>query len=79
MPPEAVTLARGAAAVCLDGLRPDPHPTHMNIEEACAAAAEIGSPVSYLTHMTHSVEHTEWEGKLPAGVFLAYDGLRLII
>ncbi len=79
VPPEAVTLARGAAAVCLDGLRPDPHPTHMNIEEACAAAAEIGSPVSYLTHMTHSVEHTEWEGKLPAGVFLAYDGLRLII
>ena len=77
MPPAAVALAKGAAAVCLDGLRPDPHPTHMNIAEACFAAAEIGCPKSYLTHMTHSVDHAEWQNKLPAGVLLAYDGLRL--
>ncbi|MBL9216706.1 MAG: MBL fold metallo-hydrolase [Opitutaceae bacterium] len=77
IPPEAVALARGADAVCLDGLRPDPHPTHMNIEEACTAAAEIGAPVSYLTHLTHGVEHEAWSRKLPAGVRLAHDGLRL--
>ncbi|RFC51364.1 MAG: phosphoribosyl 1 [Verrucomicrobia bacterium] len=77
VPPAAVALAQGAAAVCLDGLRPDPHPTHMSISEACTVAAEIGCPVSYLTHMTHSVEHEEWGNKLPTGVLLAYDGLRL--
>ena len=77
VPPAAVALAKGAAAVCLDGLRPDLHPTHMSISEACAAAAEIGCPMSYLTHMTHSVDHAEWSKKLPAGVRLAYDGLRL--
>jgi phosphoribosyl 1,2-cyclic phosphate phosphodiesterase len=49
----------------------------MNIAEACAVAAEIGAPVSYLTHLTHSVGHAEWSAKLPAGVQLAYDGLRL--
>lgn len=77
LPREAVALARGAAAVVLDGLRPDPHPSHMNIDEACAAAAEIGAPVTYLTHLTHGVDHATWSAKLPAGVELAYDGLRL--
>lgn len=74
---DAVALAKGADVVVLDGLRPDPHPTHMNIEEACAAAAEIGAPTTYLTHLTHGIDHETWSKKLPAGVFLAYDGLRL--
>ena len=77
IPGEAVALARGADVVCLDGLRPDPHPTHMNIEEACAAAAEIGAPVTYLTHLTHTVDHATWNARLPPGVQLAHDGLRL--
>jgi len=74
---EALVLAKGADVVVLDGLRPEPHPTHMNIEEACAVAAEIGAPTTYLTHLTHGVEHAEWSAKLPAGVLLAWDGLRL--
>jgi len=77
VPREALALAKGADAVCLDGLRPALHPTHMNIEEACAVAAEIGAPVSYLTHLTHAIDHAVWSAKLPAGVQLAYDGLRL--
>ena len=77
VPREAITLARGADVVCLDGLRPELHPTHMNIDEACAVAAEIAAPVTYLTHLTHTIDHAGWEAKLPAGVRLAYDGLRL--
>jgi len=77
VPGEAMALAKGADIVCLDGLRIDPHPTHMNIEEACAVAAEIAAPVTYLTHLTHNIEHAVWDQKLPSGVRLAYDGLRL--
>jgi hypothetical protein len=29
--------------------------------------------------LTHRIEHTEWTQKLPQGVQLAYDGLRLQI
>lgn len=79
IPREAVDLARHADVVCLDGLRPELHPTHMNIEEACAAAAEIGASVNYLTHLTHSIDHETWNQKLPAGVQLAFDGLTLTI
>jgi len=80
IPREAVELARGADIVVLDGLRPEPHPTHMNIEEACAAAVEIGAPRTYLTHLTHAIDHAAWSQQLAAshpGVSLAYDGLRL--
>ncbi len=78
IPPAAVALARGADVVVLDGLRPEPHYSHMNIEEACAAAAEIGCTTTYLTHLTHAVLHEEWDRKLaPTGVRLAYDGLRV--
>jgi len=78
VPREAVALAEGADAVVLDGLRPELHPTHLNIEEACAVAAEIKGKVTYLTHLTHSVDHEQWSAKLAAqGVQLAYDGLRL--
>ncbi len=74
---EAVTMAKNADVVVLDGLRVEPHPTHMNIEEACAAAAEIGAPATYLTHLTHRIDYTEWSKKLPSGVLLSYDGLGL--
>jgi phosphoribosyl 1,2-cyclic phosphate phosphodiesterase len=77
--PEAMALAAGADLVVLDGLRPEPHPTHMNMAEACAAAAAIAAPKALLTHLTHLIEHAEWEGKLPPGVGLAYDGLRVVL
>jgi phosphoribosyl 1,2-cyclic phosphate phosphodiesterase len=82
VPPEAVALARGADVVVLDGLRPEPHPTHMNVAEACAAAQEIGAPVSYLTHLTHLLEHSQLSAELAAenpAIRVAYDGLRLKI
>ena len=77
LPHEAITLARGADAVVLDGLRPEPHPSHMSIPEAVAVAAEIGAGQTWLTHLTHHTDHQTAEAELPAGIKLAYDGLRL--
>lgn len=74
---EGVSLAKNADVVVLDGLRPELHVTHMNIEEACRAAAEIGCPDTFLTHMTHHVDYESFSRKLPAGVRFAHDGLRL--
>ena len=79
VPREAVALARGADVVVLDGLRPQPHPSHMTIDEAVAVAQEIGAGRSYLTHLTHLTEHTAGNATLPAKVELAYDGLRLFL
>lgn len=77
VPREAVELARGADVVVLDGLRPQPHASHMSISEAVLAAREIGAPLTYLTHLTHLTEHSALAAELPDGIAPAYDGLRL--
>ncbi|MFI5357164.1 MAG: MBL fold metallo-hydrolase [Opitutales bacterium] len=77
LPVEAVALAKGADAVVLDGLRPEPHPTHMSIPEAVAAAPLLGAAQIWLTHLTHYTDHGPAEAELPPGIRLAYDGLRL--
>ncbi len=77
VPDEARALARGAKAVILDGLRPEPHPTHQTTAEAVAVARDLAAPIALLTHLTHAIDHGPYEATLPAGVRLAYDGLRL--
>jgi phosphoribosyl 1,2-cyclic phosphate phosphodiesterase len=53
----------------------DPHPNHFNVEEAVAAARDIGAEMTYLTHLTHRLEHASLAAALPAGVRPAHDGL----
>ncbi len=77
--PEQRDLARGADLVVLDGLRQKPHPTHMTIAQATEVALDIGAPTTYLTHLTHTVDHADVESDLPPAVRLAYDGLRVTL
>lgn len=77
VPREALDAARGADVVVLDGLRPQPHPSHMSIEEAVAVAQEIRGKQTWLTHLTHLTDHAELAASLPSGIAPAYDGLRL--
>ena len=79
VPREAVEFARGADVLIVDGLRPEAHPSHMNIAEAIAASVEIGAKRTWLTHLTHLTGHSELEATLPATVRLAYDGLRIAV
>lgn len=75
--PEAMEMARGADAAIIDGLRPQPHPTHMSISEAVAAGKSMDCRRIWLTHLTHLTDHADAEGGLPEGFALAYDGLRI--
>jgi phosphoribosyl 1,2-cyclic phosphate phosphodiesterase len=64
---EAEELARGADVVVLDALRPNPHPSHMTIDEAISAAAVRARwPArTYLTHMTFKIDHARDSARLP--------------
>lgn len=75
--PEAEELARGADLAVLDALRPEPHPSHMNIEEAVAAATALGAGQTWFVHMTYAVNQAEADAALPAGMRFAWDGLRI--
>jgi phosphoribosyl 1,2-cyclic phosphate phosphodiesterase len=75
--PEATRAAlQGVKVLVLNALwYGDPHPTHFNVEEAVAAARGIGADVTYLTHLTHRLDHHTLEQRLPPGIRPAYDGL----
>lgn len=79
IPDSTMELLHGVESLALDGLRPSPpHPTHFTIDEAVHAAQRIGAKETWLIHLTHEVSHVEHDARLPEGVRLAYDGLRLV-
>jgi phosphoribosyl 1,2-cyclic phosphate phosphodiesterase len=55
----------------------NPHPTHLNVEEAVEAALQIGAERTFLTHLSHQVSHQELLDRLPAGILPAFDGLHV--
>ncbi len=77
IPPESWEPLRGLQTLVLDMLRERKHPTHFSLDEALGAASESGARRTVFTHMTHDVRHAELSARLPAGVELGYDGLRL--
>ena len=76
--PEAARAAlRGVDVLVLDGLRREPHPTHLTFDQAAEVARDIGAGQTWLTHVTHDLPHAEADARLPETVRLGYDGLVL--
>jgi phosphoribosyl 1,2-cyclic phosphate phosphodiesterase len=75
--PEPVrAMLSGVEALIIDGLRDRPHPTHLTVAAAVEAAIAIGARQSFLTHQTHEKCHVDRLRDLPAGIGVAYDGLK---
>jgi phosphoribosyl 1,2-cyclic phosphate phosphodiesterase len=67
----------GVEALIIDGLRDQPHPTHLTVRGAIEVAQAVGARRSFLTHLTHEKSHVERMREMPPGVEIAYDGLKL--
>ena len=77
IPPESLARLEGLDVLILDALRQRPHPTHYCLEESIAVAEQIGARRTIFTHISHEMEHAATAEKLPPGMELAQDGLRV--
>jgi phosphoribosyl 1,2-cyclic phosphate phosphodiesterase len=73
--PVRATVA-GVELLIIDGLRDKAHPTHLTVGGAVEAAQAIGARRTFLTHQTHEKRHIDRQKDLPAGIDVAYDGLK---
>ena len=79
VPDAAIERIRGVRHLIVDALRHKPHPTHMNIDEALALAQKVGPGQTWFTLLCHDLAHAATEAALPAGVRVAYDGLKIAL
>ena len=79
IPDESWPLLEGLDTLVIDALRDKPHPTHFSVGQALAVAERVRPRQTYLTHIAHSLEHETTNARLPPGVELAYDGLRIAL
>jgi phosphoribosyl 1,2-cyclic phosphate phosphodiesterase len=78
LPPAVREALAGVRVLVLNALwYGNPHPTHFNVEEAVAAARDIGAERTYLTHLTHRLRHDSLAAALPPDIQPAYDGLEI--
>ncbi len=77
IPQESWKHLEGLDYLVLDALRIKPHPTHFNLEQSLEAVERIKPKQTFLTHISHSLEHEEINASLPDNVELAFDGLSL--
>ena len=68
----------GAQILVVNALRKTPHIAHFTLDQAIAFAQSCGVPNVYFTHISHHLGlHAEEGSRLPEGMSLAYDGLRI--
>jgi len=71
---------RGSRYLVLNALRREKHISHFNLEEATSLTQELAVHSAFFTHISHQLgKHAEVQAELPAGIFLAYDGLQILV
>ena len=77
IPDESWPLLEGLDTLIIDALWEEVHPTHFNVEEALAVIKRVKPRRAYLTHVSHRLEYDATNARLPPGVELSYDGLKI--
>lgn len=75
-----VEKIKGTKTLVINALQTESHISHFTLDEALLFAQEVGAEKTYLTHISHRLgRYEDISAQLPAGIELAYDGLKLEI
>lgn len=66
---------KGVRTLVISALRYTPSPMHLTVDEAVAFAERVGAQHTYLTHLSHDLEHEKTNAYLPQNVRMGYDGM----
>lgn len=77
IPEKSLEQLRDLDVLILDALRPDPHPTHLGLDQAVAIAMKLGARQTYLTHCSCRLDYEQVNQSTPDGIEMAWDGLRI--
>jgi phosphoribosyl 1,2-cyclic phosphate phosphodiesterase len=76
VPDETADQISYVKALIIDALRDKPHPTHLSVHQALEVTSRVRPEATYFTHIAHELPQSA-ESRLPTGVHIAYDGLKL--
>ena len=79
IPAASWELLQGLDVLILDALRPDPHATHFNVEQAVDVCRQLKPKQTYFTHCSCHVDYEKVNATLPPGIEVGYDGLRVAL
>lgn len=77
IPPPAWETMAGADTLILDCLRETPHPTHFHLARSLETIAALRPRCAILTNLHSDLDHEALTARLPAGIEVAYDGMRI--
>lgn len=77
IPELSLERLKGLSVLFLDCLRLARHGTHFNLDQALETVSKLRPRRTFFTHLGHDFEYLKWKKKLPKGVALAFDGLRI--
>jgi phosphoribosyl 1,2-cyclic phosphate phosphodiesterase len=79
LPESSIKKLRGLDVMILDALRPHPHPTHLTLDESISLLKIIGAKHSFITHLSHYLDHDKTQKTMPKNFFVPFDGLKINI
>ena len=77
IPAESLHYLEGLDLWIVDALRYTRHPSHFSVEEALAWIARLKPRRAVLTNLHNDLDYERLKREVPAGVDVAFDGMRL--
>lgn len=72
---DGFAMLKGIKVWMLGTFTDKPHPTHLDVDRALEWIGRVGPERAYLTHLGFGLDYATLQARLPAHVFVAYDGL----